>query len=226
MNRKKIAVIGLGEFGLILVKCLHREGHEVIAIDKSMDLIDDIADHCTTAVCLDSTDEKAMHSQGLEEMDAVILASADNLEMMVVTIDILKKIGVKEIVARYKNELQIRILNMFGITKTFNPEERAALNMAEQFSHHSMRMSTILTDEYRIAEIDVPPIFVGKSLSESHLKEEYRLNIVTIKRRDPRNLSREEIIGIPISSTVLQKNDILILFGKHDDIDRFLVLTE
>ena len=34
MNRKKIAVIGLGDFGKELVKCLYEEKHEVIAIDK------------------------------------------------------------------------------------------------------------------------------------------------------------------------------------------------
>lgn len=38
MNRKKIAVIGLGDFGKELVKCLYEEKHEVIAIDLNMEL--------------------------------------------------------------------------------------------------------------------------------------------------------------------------------------------
>ena len=54
MNRKKIAVIGLGDFGKELVKCLYEEKHEVIAIDLNMELVEEIKDFCTNAVCLDS----------------------------------------------------------------------------------------------------------------------------------------------------------------------------
>ena len=33
-KRKKIAVIGIGDFGKVLVKCLHKEGNEFLAIDE------------------------------------------------------------------------------------------------------------------------------------------------------------------------------------------------
>jgi len=226
MFRKKIAVIGLGDFGIALTRCLHREGHEVIAIDKNMERVEEIIDESTRSVCMDSTDEKAMKSQGIEDMDTVIIASADNLESVIVTIDITKRFGVTEIIARYKNRLQMQILTMLGITQLFNPEENAALSMAEQFSHHSMRMSTILTDEYRIAEIDTPALFVGKTVMECQIKENYRLNIITIKRKNEETNMKEKVLGIPMGETIIMHGDILILFGLHDDIDRFLEITE
>jgi len=225
--KKKIAVIGLGEFGFALMRCLNEDGHEVMAIDKNIEVIEDAADHCTTAVCLDSTDEKALRSQGLDDMDSVILASAEELETIIVTTDILKQIGVKDIIVRYRTNLHIRILEMMGIKRLFNPEDKAARSMAEEFSHKGMRMSTIITDEYRIAEVVLPKIFHGKTLGESKLKENYNLNIVTILRKGSSDSSKKEkIIGIPRAGTVFSENDTLVIFGTHNDIDRFLEIME
>ena len=215
MNRKKIAVIGLGDFGKELVKCLYEERHEVIAIDMDMDLVDEIKDFCTNAVCLDSTDESAMEAQGLEDFDYVILAIADDFETLVITSDILKRIGVK----------------MLGITHIFNPEERAAKNMAEMFGHANIKGSIILSEEYRIAELIVPDFFNGKTIMEVKLKEKYNLLLVTIKRY--KNLSKNkrreddavlETLGIPSANTVFRSKDIMVVFGNHQDVEKFLSL--
>ncbi len=182
MQRKKIAVIGLGDFGRSLVRTLYNEGHEVTAIDHDMGTIEEITVDCTNAVCLDPRDERALRSQGLEEMDAVLLASAESFESLIVTADNLKKIGVKEIIARYRTDLHIRIFNMLGIQNLFNPEDQAARNIAERFSHSGIQKSTYVTDEYLIDEIIVPEILIGVSLKDSRLREDYNLTLITIKR--------------------------------------------
>lgn len=229
MNTKKIAVIGLGDFGRELVKCLYEEKHEVIAIDKNMDLVEEIKDVCTNAVCLDSTDESAMEAQGLEDFDYVILATADDFETLVITSDILRRIGVKEIIARYQTPLHIRILKMLGITHIFNPEERAAKNMAEMFSHANIKGSIILSEDYRIAELLVPEFFNGKNIMEIKLKEKYNLLLITIKRHKniSKNKRREddvilETLGIPSAETVFRSKDIMVVFGNHKDVEKFL----
>ncbi|MDX1961482.1 MAG: TrkA family potassium uptake protein [Leptospiraceae bacterium] len=228
MKRKKIAVIGLGDFGKELVKCLHEERHEVIAIDKEMELIDEIKDFTTNAIRMDCTDEQAMKAQGLEEFDYVILATADDFETLIITSDILKRIGVKEIIARYQTELHVRILKMLGITSIFNPEERAAKNMAEMFAHANMKGSMMISEEFRIAELLVPEIFVGKTLEEVKLKEIYSLLLITIKRYKQTAGKRKEdaptleTMGIPNNKTTFKTNDIMVVFGNHDDVEKFL----
>lgn len=227
MRAKKIVVIGLGDFGRQLVRALYREGHEVTAIDRDLQTIEDIADECTNAVCLSSTDEKAMRSQGLEDMDAIILASAESFETLIVTADILKKIGVKEIIGRYRNDLQIRILRMLGVSSIYNPEETAARNMAERFHHEGIKTSIFMSESHRVAEIVVPSSITGLSLIDSRLREDFRLNLITIKR--PRKKIKgnhrgetDEILGLPDANFVFEEGDILIVFGTHHDIDRFL----
>ena len=63
-KRKKIAVIGLGDFGMVLVKCLNKEGHEVVAIDGKEDRIEEIKEFCSDVAIMDSTDEVAMRNMG------------------------------------------------------------------------------------------------------------------------------------------------------------------
>ena len=225
--KQKITVLGLGEFGFALTKCLHEDGHEVIAIDKNMEIIEDVKDFCTTAVCLDSTDENALRAQGLEDMDAVIIAAADNLETNIATADIVKKIGPRELIVRYRTKLHIRILKMMGIDRVFNPEVRAAGNMAEEFKYRGIRMSAIITDEYRIAEVILPKIFFRKTLREAKLKEKYNLNVVTILRKsDGDSQKKETIVGIPRSDTVLHENDLLVIFATNRDLNKFLETME
>ncbi|MCE9501004.1 MAG: TrkA family potassium uptake protein [Leptospira sp.] len=229
MKKNKIAVIGLGDFGKELVKQLFLEKHEVVAIDKEMLTIDEIKDHCTNAICLDATDEHALRAQGLEEMDFVILATADDLETLVITADILRQLGVKEIIARYKTELHIRILKMLGITNIFNPEEKAARNMAEQFGHSSIKSSLIISEEFRIAELVIPELFAGKTVEEIQLKENYNLLLITIKRmrhnlqaKRKSDEMKQEVLGIPQKTTVFRSNDIITVFGKHEHVEEFL----
>lgn len=229
MIRKKIAVIGLGNFGRVLVERLFLEGHEVLAIDHDPEIIDEIKDVTTAAVILDATDENAMRSQGLEEMDVVVISVAESFETLVIASDILKKIHVKEIHARYKSPLQKRILKMIGVDQVFNPEEKAATNMAESLRHQGILSNLLLSEEYRIAEVKIPDVFVGSSIESANLREEYNLNIITIKRkiRNPdrrRNVDEEEeqILGTPVSQDKLKTNDVLMVFGRQADINRFL----
>ena len=69
----KYAVIGIGRLGYTIATILAENGMDVIAIDKNKDLIDEISGKVTTALCIDSTDESALRSLGLNEVDAVII---------------------------------------------------------------------------------------------------------------------------------------------------------
>jgi D-arabinose 1-dehydrogenase-like Zn-dependent alcohol dehydrogenase len=71
-KRKKIAVIGIGDFGKVLVKCLHKEGHEVLAIDEEAERIEEIKDFCSDVAIMNSTDEVAMSNMGFNDFDRVI----------------------------------------------------------------------------------------------------------------------------------------------------------
>ncbi|BDA77186.1 potassium transporter TrkA [Leptospira kobayashii] len=229
MQRKKIAVIGIGSFGKLLTRYLFAEGHEVFAIDKKEDVIQEIKDHCTVAVVLDATDESALRSQGIEDLDIVVLAIADDFETSIICADLLKKMNAKNIYARYQTDLQIRIFHLLGIRNIFNPEEQAARSMAEILGFSGMKANFLLSDEYSVSEVVVPKRYINKTISDLDLREKYEINIITIKRpiqeKDKKRSSdstQGKILGIPEGNMVLKENDTLVIFASQKNINRFL----
>jgi len=216
---KKIAVIGLGDFGKALVKKLNEDGHEVTAIDRDLKTIEEIKDYCTHAVCLDSTDETSLLAQGIRDMDLIYLTSSANFEALIVTTKILEKHCPKErIIVRYRNEIQREILEkMFNIQKIFNPEEEAAKNMSLLAKHHIIGKSYSIFDNYEIIEVQVPKKYVDQSIKDIDIRSVYNINILMIKQKD------KEIDVSP--EYRLTNDDILLIFGRQDNIKRFIDST-
>lgn len=229
MQRKKIAVIGIGSFGKLFVRYLFDDGHEVIAIDKDPIIIDSIKDYVTIAVTLDATDEHALQSQGISEVDYAVIALADDFETSIICAESLKKCGVKNIYARYQTELQMKVLALLGIKDLFNPEEKAARSMAETLSFSGMRSSFLLSDEYSVVEVTVPKRYINQTIADADLRHKYNINVITIKRptinKDTKRASdskSEKILGIPHGNTILKEEDVIVLFGSQTDLARFL----
>jgi len=216
---KKIAVIGLGDFGKALVKKLNEDGHEVTAIDRDLKTIEDIKDYCTHAVCLDSTDETSLLAQGIRDMDLIYLTSSANFEALIVTTKILEKHCPKErIIVRYRNEIQKEILEkMFNIHKIFNPEEEAAKNMSLLAKHHIIGKSYSIFDNYEIIEVQVPKKYLDKPIKDIDIRSVYNINILMIKQKD------KEIDVTP--EYKLTNEDVLLIFGRQDNIKRFIDST-
>ena len=59
---KNYVVIGCGRFGSSVAKTLYSLGHEVLAIDKNEEKIQNIAEQVTHAVEADCTDENVLKS--------------------------------------------------------------------------------------------------------------------------------------------------------------------
>ncbi|MCR9141747.1 MAG: TrkA family potassium uptake protein [bacterium] len=217
---KRIAVIGLGEFGSLLVRRLFEGGHEVLAIDRDMERVEALASFSTSAVCLDSTDRTAMEAQELEDLDKIIIALTD-FENLITTADVLRSMKITGVMARYQNGLEYKILRMLGVSDLFNPGDKAARNMVEQFSNPGFHDRIVLDGEFTIVETPAPEALVGQELNACGLRHKYHLNIVTIKR-DTEDQTSQEILGVPYGDTVIEKHDTLVLFGKADDIKIFL----
>jgi len=229
MARKKIAVIGLGGFGERLAKYLFQEGHEVLVVDNNKDRIEEIKDHVTAVACLDATEESTLKSTGIGQMEIAVIALANDFETSIVIADILKKVGIASIHARYATELHKRIFDMMGIKDTFNPEETAAKAMAEILGYSQMKSAFIVSEDYSVSEVILPIRYANKTIAELELIEKYQISIVTIKRIEKEiekkrasDKKKEQILGIVEGGTILLAGDTLVIFGSQKDINRFL----
>ena len=118
---KSVAVLGLGKYGMSLAEHLYDAGADVLAVDKNKDLIADIADKCTTAVCANLTDEDAVMALGLQNMDIVVSAIGSNLAASIMAVAVAKEQGVPLVVAKSSSERMSSLLKKVGSDKVSDP---------------------------------------------------------------------------------------------------------
>ena len=223
----RFAVIGLGKFGTSIARSLALRGAEVLAIDVDIEKVEGLKEEVAYAVALDSTESKALSSQNIRDMDAVVVAIGENFEGLLLTTVLLQELEVKRIIARAANKHQRMILEKMGVKEILSPEDEVGKTVAEMLLHPNMRSFLPLPDDYEIVEINTPKRIVNRTVGEIGLRERYNLNLITIKRKydeevDGEMVKVEHIIGVPKGDTVLYESDIIIMLGKSHDVDKFI----
>ena len=179
--KKSIAVLGLGKYGMSLVRSLNEMGMDVLAVDREETIVKEIADYCTEAVCADLEDEKSLRSLGLKDMDIAVVAIGDNLEASIFAVVAAKEQGVPLIVAKSSSERMTYILSKVGADKVIQPEEYAGKRSAAILASENMLDYFEVDDS--ICMIEMLPLaeWVGKSLIDLNLRNNHRINVVASK---------------------------------------------
>ncbi len=225
--KNKFAIIGLGQFGMTIAKTLSKKGAEVIAIDKDIDKVEHIKEYVSYAVSLDATDKQALLNQNIEEMDAVIIAIGEDFKSMILCANILAELSIKRIIGRVMGENERLILKKLGISEILSPEDEIGKNITNSLLNPNIVFSLELPDNFLIAEIKSPEKLCGEKLGEIKLREDFGLNLITILRGSigSNNEIKHNIFGIPSADTIINKDDILILFGSSTDIKKFVEIN-
>ncbi|MBU0634982.1 MAG: TrkA family potassium uptake protein [Candidatus Omnitrophica bacterium] len=222
---RQVAVIGLGRFGFAVAKTLTEQAVEVLAIDKDKEKIEDIKDYVAVAVALDSMEEKALRSIGIEQIDAAIVCIGQNLEANLLTTTLLKKMGIKNIYARAVNPLQEEILKSLNITKIIKLEEEMGEVVGKSLTSPNIQVSMKLSSGHTMAEVKVPKELCGRTLKDLNLRKRYNVNVVAIKKAIPsidetgKRIFKEVINDLPQAEDTLEETDFLILVGKEESIN-------
>lgn len=217
----QIAVIGLGEFGMALVKTLVEEGADIIAIDNNMDHLNKVKEITNNTICLDATDAEQLKAHGITEVDIAVISIGEHFEPVVLIAMELIHAGVKEVYGRANSDTQELILKQVGVTEIIHPERQVAERMGITLHKKGLEDLLDLGDGMSIFEVDVPKSMIGYKISELKLRNRYGINILTIKRLPKTGDQSDEkvyrSIGTPESTTTLQKDDKLIVFGKKEN---------
>jgi len=215
----KFAVIGLGKFGFHVARTLYEHGNNVIAIDLDKARVNAIDAYCTEAVVLDATDEDAIRTLGLENMDGVIVSTGNEIGISMLICLYLKEMGAKQILAKATNENHGKILKMIGATQIAHPEKEMAIRMARGLSTPNILDFLPLAEGYELVQVVPPQGFFGKNLKELNLRAKYGVHIIAIKESMPENF-----VLVPPASFIIKDSDILIMLGKSEDIQKVKAL--
>lgn len=213
MKNKQFAVIGIGRFGENLIRELCRMGYEVLAIDVDEERVNDAVDIATHAVQADSMDEETLKALGIRNFDVVIVAIGDNIQSNILTTIMLKELGVKKVVAKAKNTLHGKVLEKIGADIVIFPERDMAIKVARSLVSHNFLEQINLSSTYGIIELIAPKAFLNKKLSDLALRKKMQVSIMAIRRG-------EEIIVAPGPEESIFYEDILVMLGKNEDLEK------
>ena len=209
-------VIGLGAFGFSMLENLLQMGHEVVAIDKDGARIQHIASendelkaHLLTA---DPIEGNVLHELGVENFDGAVVATG-KLEANLLATLILKDLGVPLVMVRAHTEEHVRVLEQVGADSVVQPEKEFGALASRRLVYPRTLDYLELGDGEAVVEVEVPDEWVGKSLSELHLYRERGLTVLAHK-------SRGRSGNIPKGDQTLQEEDVLVIGGTKEDLDK------
>jgi len=211
--KKQFAVIGIGRFGSSVAKTLCGLGHEVLAVDRNQDRIQEIADYVTHAVQADATDEEALKSLGIRNFDAVVVSIGDDIQSSIMIALLCKEMGVKFVVGKAQNDLHAKVLYKIGVDKVIFPERDMGMKIAHHLASTNIIDYIELASDYSLVEVTAIPEWVGKSLRQINMRVVYGLNVVAIKRG-------EDVLISPKGEDVINEGDVLVTIGKNDYIKK------
>ena len=215
--KKQVAVIGIGRFGISVASALYNLGHDVLAIDRKEERVQDMLGKVTYPVSGDATNELTLKELGVPSYDAAIVAIGSDTVSSLMTSVLLRSL--KEdmyIVARAQDELQSNALRLVGVNKTVLAEHEMGEQIAHNLFNPNVQEYMSMNSTYGISKILVPKHIQGKSLKDLSIgtsRDKYNLTALGIVRS-------KNIILNPDVNEIIKKDDILLIAGNNELIDK------
>lgn len=209
--KHSVLVIGLGRFGTSAARELMRLGHDVLAVDRDEQPVNDIAPVVTQALQADASDVDALKAIGAGEFDHAIVAISSATEASIFATLALKQLGVRNVVAKAGTALHGTILERVGADRVVYPEREMGIRVAHIFAYPNVIDYIDTAPGFGISMLRPPSDSIGKTLSELDLGRR-QLSPVALRRGD-------RVTVNPASSETIQEGDLLILVGRDSGLE-------
>ena len=173
---KSVLIIGLGNFGAMVAKQVRELGHQVLAVDKNEDRVNEALPIVRDALIGDSTNEEFLNSLGINNFDVCVVTIGSDFQSSLETTSLLKELGGKLVVARANREVQAKFLLRNGADEVVNPEKQIAKWTAIRYTSDHILDYIKLDDSHAIFEVAIPEEWVGKTVAELDSDEKNKIS--------------------------------------------------
>ncbi|MCX7805661.1 MAG: TrkA family potassium uptake protein [Planctomycetota bacterium] len=212
---RRFLILGLGTFGSHLARRLVENGCEVVGVDRSQDVADELRSELAQVHMFDVTDRKALESLSVREFDAVAVSLGDRMDSTILSAMYLKELGAKRVVAKAVTLDHAKILRHVGADEVVFPERDMALRLAARLAWPNVLEDLRLAPGYSILEIAPAPEIVGKSLGESRIRNRYNVHVIAVRELVP-----DRLVVAPGADFVVKDSDILVVLGRDENLEK------
>jgi trk system potassium uptake protein TrkA len=219
-DQRRFVLIGLGAYGTEIARTLLENDADIIVMDRDQVAVNQMkAEGCQFAVTIDNLDPAAL-SKFIKPDDTVILSMGDAFEAQILTIELLKGIGVKTIYARATKDIQNRVLEKMDITEILFPEKHEGRRFALKLLNRDFHFIDEVASDIFLIEIPVTEVMAGKNILEHEIRTRYNVNIVGLKSKEdvPGNKEKYFTQYVGFEKTILETRHTLLVIGKDSDL--------
>jgi len=211
---RTFAVIGLGTFGSTVARELALFGNRVIGIDIDENRVTAHAEDLTQALILDARVDGALQEGGLADCDVGLVAIGSDIEASILATINLKTIGLKTIWAEATSRNHHRILTKLGANRVIHSDEEVGRHIAQMLHNPMVRDYVSLGNGQVVVNFRMPESLEGKSLDDLTHGRKFGLRCIGVLRGT-------EFLGHDGETFELQKDDLLLLLGRRNDLRDF-----
>lgn len=212
-REREFIVIGLGRFGTSLARALVEQGHDVLAIDVDYRRVQALSTELPHVVQLDATNIDALREVGADHFDTGIVCIGTDFESNLLATVLLRKLGVRRVIAKARTRTQREILLQVGADEVILPEHEAGVRLARRLSAVDFVDYLELSPEFGVVEMLAPERLHGKTLAEADLRRKYGLTVLAIRHGDQLQVN-------PSADARIEAGDELLVVGKMSDAER------
>ncbi len=210
---KSILLIGLGRFGKHIAMKLRDLNHEVMAVDRNEDLVQEILPLVTNAQIGDSTNEEFLRSLGVDNYDVCIVAIGDDFQSSLETTSLLKELGADMVVSRAATDVQEKFLLRNGADEVVYPEKQLARWTAIRCSADHILDYIEIDGDHAIFEVPIPKAWLGKTIGQVDIRKKFSINILAVK-------TGRKLDSFITPDTLLSEEKTLMVMGKYKDLQK------
>lgn len=187
-------------------------GYDVLAMDRSSTLVEEISPFVTQAVQADVTDETALEAIGVRNFDVAVVSIGTNVRDSILACVLLKEQGVPYVLAKATDELHGKVLTKIGVDRVVYPEREMGLRVAKSLVSANVSELMELSSDTQIAEIALPHGWRDRTIGSLDVRNRYGVSILAVHRADA-------FIASPIAATALHDGDTLLILGTPESVN-------
>ena len=210
---KSVLVIGLGRFGKHIVEKLNELHHQVMAVDRDEDRVNDVLPLATDAQIGDATSKTFLRTLGVDNYDVCFVAIGDDFQSSLIVTSYLKELGARKVISRASREVQRQFLLRNGADDVVYPEKQLASWTAIRHTTDHVLDYIALDDEFAIYDLSVPAEWHGRTVGELDIRKKYNLNLLAVRENGNPSIA---VTG----ETQLKQNQAILVLGKWKDIQK------